>query len=282
MKCYRFQLVRVTSIQPNDKAKRYKIHWHIFNKISAENTLLCKLAFSDEAIFHLTGQMIEHTVTIWGTELPHNAIKCVRNSAMINGFCALSTTKIYGTFFFRWTNSYWRYAILKFLFYFFNRFMFDGCLDMLENWLMPQLGFPARWGASPFSPPCKAFPEHNFAWKMDWTWINGVAPKIAGPDTLRLFVWNSPRIESVCDQCLPPELNMLLNLSVSKCCKMCGWNWNTDLMCVELPVVRVWKTWVIPCHVTKCKVAAEFLILMKLGLFIGCYDINKIANYCAQ
>jgi hypothetical protein len=114
---------------------------------------------------------------------------------------------------------------------------------MLQNWPKPELqegfGFPAGWGTSSFLVWRKRFPGWEFARKMDWiSWIKGVAPSIARPDTLinifplgvhqglSLCATNSCHVKQIQNQNLT-----CCSISVPKCCKMCGWNYKNNLMC---------------------------------------------------
>ena len=78
--------------------------------------------FTDEATFHLSGKVNRHKVRIWGTENPREIEENVRDSPKLIVFGAVSSVKVYGHFFFAEPTvtgiSY---------------------LDMLENYLMPQL-----------------------------------------------------------------------------------------------------------------------------------------------
>jgi hypothetical protein len=52
-------------------------------------------------------------------------------------------------------------------------------------------------------------------------------------------------------------------------------------LCWFLESEKFWS-WVTPCQINRWKVAAEFFILMRLGLFIGWYDLSKNAKYCFE
>jgi hypothetical protein len=106
-----------------------------------DETFAERLIFSDEATFHVSGKVNRHNIRIWGTEKPCSVIEHQRDSPKVNVFCAMSAHKLYGPFFFIersvTANVY---------------------LDMLEQWLMPQLdtdstdyifqqdGAPPHWG----------------------------------------------------------------------------------------------------------------------------------------
>ena len=48
----------------------------------------------------MCGKVKRHNVRIWGTENPHATIEYVRDSPEVNVFCAVSSCKVYGPFFF--------------------------------------------------------------------------------------------------------------------------------------------------------------------------------------
>ena len=50
---------------------------------------LC-LVFSDEATFHFSGKVNRHSVRIWGTHHPHEAVEHQRDSPKVNVFCVVS------------------------------------------------------------------------------------------------------------------------------------------------------------------------------------------------
>ena len=81
-----------------------------------------RLIFCDEATFYISGKVNRHNVHIWGTEQPHAQIEHQRDSPKVNVFCAVSREKVHGPFFFTEATV-----------------TGDSFLDMLENWLLPQL-----------------------------------------------------------------------------------------------------------------------------------------------
>ena len=87
-----------------------------------ENDFVDKLIFCDEATFHISGKVNVHNVHIWGTEQPHAQTEHQRDSPKVNVFCAMSCEKVHGPFFFTEATV-----------------TGDSFLDMLENWLLPQL-----------------------------------------------------------------------------------------------------------------------------------------------
>jgi hypothetical protein len=77
---------------------------------------------SDVATFHISGKVNRHNVPIWGTEQTHAQIQHRRHSPKVNVFCAVSLKKVHGPFFSTEATV-----------------TGDPFLDMLENWLLPQL-----------------------------------------------------------------------------------------------------------------------------------------------
>lgn len=75
--------------------------------------------FSDEATFHLHGKVHRDNVHIKETENPHAAIQHIRDSPKRNIFCAISTKKVH--------------------FPSQSRVLGTSHLDMMEEWLMPQV-----------------------------------------------------------------------------------------------------------------------------------------------
>jgi len=63
-----------------------------------------------------------HNVRIWGTENPKSVVEAARDSPKVNFFCAVSTYKVYGPFFFS------EQTVTGIAF-----------LDVLTDWLLPQL-----------------------------------------------------------------------------------------------------------------------------------------------
>jgi hypothetical protein len=77
---------------------------------------------SDESAFHLSGKVNRHNVRIWGNENHCVIVEVERDSPKLNVFCAISANKVYEPFFFEEKTV----TIISYL-------------DMLENWLFPQL-----------------------------------------------------------------------------------------------------------------------------------------------
>jgi len=89
---------------------------------AVENDFVERLISCDEATFHISGKVNVHNVCIWGTEQPHTQIQHQRDSPKVNVFFAVSCKKVHGPFFFTEATV-----------------TGDSFLDILENWLLPQL-----------------------------------------------------------------------------------------------------------------------------------------------
>ena len=63
-------------------------------------TLTLKLIFSDECTFHVSGNVNCYHLRIWGTENPHSVVEYYQDSSKVNMFCAISSSCVYGPFFF--------------------------------------------------------------------------------------------------------------------------------------------------------------------------------------
>ncbi|GBO33616.1 hypothetical protein AVEN_64562-1 [Araneus ventricosus] len=120
MKLYVIQLVQ--QLKQEDYCKR--MNYATFMQESMEDeTMADRLIFSDESTFHMSGKVNRYNSQIWGTEKPSTVIEHDHASAKVNVFCAISSRKLYGPFFF-----------------FSERSVTSNVyLDMLEVWLMPQL-----------------------------------------------------------------------------------------------------------------------------------------------
>lgn len=119
MKSYRLQLLH--ALRDTDYAARASFCAD-FLTLMEEDGFAERLRYSDEAVFHLSGNVNRHNVRIWGTDNPHECVEHQRDSPKVNVFCAISPEKIYGPFFFL------EPTVTGHVF-----------LDMLQQWLLPQL-----------------------------------------------------------------------------------------------------------------------------------------------
>lgn len=119
MKPYCLQLHQALSEDDNNRRHEFCIQ---FQQLIEDEDRCSKLIFSDEATFHLSGKVNRPNVRVWGTENPRLVLQHVRDSPKVNVFCAMSCAKVYGPFFFAE-----------------NTVTGLSYLDMLTQWLMPQL-----------------------------------------------------------------------------------------------------------------------------------------------
>ncbi|GBM57625.1 hypothetical protein AVEN_225008-1 [Araneus ventricosus] len=97
MKPYVIQLVQ--QLKQEDYGKR--MNYATFMQESMEDeTMADRLSFSDESTFHISGKVNRYNSRIWGSEKPSTVIEHERDSAKVNVFCAISSRKLYGPFFF--------------------------------------------------------------------------------------------------------------------------------------------------------------------------------------
>lgn len=125
MKPYRLKLVQALS--EADKVKRIEFCEFVIEQMEKDQLFISKLVFSDEATFHINGKVNRHNCRIWGTENPRETIQHERDSPKVNVFCAISTNKVFGPFFFEGATV-----------------TGQTYLKMLQNWLFPQLEEEAR------------------------------------------------------------------------------------------------------------------------------------------
>ena len=72
VKGYRLQLLQ--ALNPQDH--NFRLHFCVnFQQRLEERGFAEKLLFSDEATFHVCGQVNRHNVRIWGTENPHATVE---------------------------------------------------------------------------------------------------------------------------------------------------------------------------------------------------------------
>jgi hypothetical protein len=108
------------ALKPDEKVKWYEFCIKMQADME-DDEFATRLIFSDEATFHLSGKVNCHNVRTWSTENPHATIEHQRDSLILNVFCAISQRKVYSPFFME------------------NMVTRISYLDMLTNWLFPQL-----------------------------------------------------------------------------------------------------------------------------------------------
>lgn len=121
LKMFPYKLQLLQSLNDGDKVKRFEFCSDL-QELQEEDGFYERLIFGDESTFHISGKVNRHNVRIWGTENPRESVEHERDSPKLNVFCAVSKKKVYGPFFFQ-------EATVR----------GNAYLDMLSEWLMPQL-----------------------------------------------------------------------------------------------------------------------------------------------
>jgi hypothetical protein len=93
LKAYKIQMLQ--ELKEQDFPKRVQFCETLLNHLNMNNLIM-----SDEATFHLTGDVNKHNCRIWASENPHTFYEQQRDSPKVTVWCAVSKNKIYGPFFF--------------------------------------------------------------------------------------------------------------------------------------------------------------------------------------
>ena len=118
-KPYRVQMVQ----QWSDENHRHRLHFcfQLQDLMSSDDHFLEKVQFSDEATFNVSGAVYRR-MSEYGDLKTHMAMWTINVTPKVNVFCAVSTQKVYGPFFFA------EETVTGMTY-----------LDTLQLWLMPQL-----------------------------------------------------------------------------------------------------------------------------------------------
>jgi hypothetical protein len=119
-KSYKYQLLQHATAQ--DKEVCHTFCYDFLSRHEDDKLLAAKIVFSDEATFHLLGNINAHNLGIWGSNNPHEVIEHTRDSPKLNVFCALAKQNVFGPFFFA------KHTVTGIMY-----------LDMLEEIFMPIL-----------------------------------------------------------------------------------------------------------------------------------------------
>ena len=121
LQMYPYRLMMLQHLRREDHTKH--LHFCVsFQDLCGDDNFLKTLRFSDEATFHVSWKANKQNILIWGTEKAHRIVENERDSPKTNVVCAISTSKVYGP-------------------YFFPDITVNGetFRNMLTTWLMPQL-----------------------------------------------------------------------------------------------------------------------------------------------
>jgi hypothetical protein len=172
LKCLVFKPYRIQMVQQlSDEDHRRQLDFclHLQDLMSSDDHFLEKVQFNDEVTFHFSSAVNRRNVRIWRSENQHAYVEHQRASPKVNVFCAISSQKVYGPFFFaEETVTGMTYP------------------DMLQLWLMPQLQniltFIFQQDGSPTHFHCEVFQCQNTV--LPGLWIG----RASGNDQL-LKVW---------------------------------------------------------------------------------------------
>ena len=80
------------------KPRREAFVKELIDHLDADHHFL--VAFTDEATFHISGKVNRHNCRIWGSKNPRVFTEHERDSSKVNVWCALTSKRIIGPFFF--------------------------------------------------------------------------------------------------------------------------------------------------------------------------------------
>lgn len=175
---YKIQMAQ--HLYPADEDRRKEFAMDMLARLDEDPSFLSNIVYSDEATFHVSGKVNRHNCRIWGSEKPHAVREHMRDSPKVNVWCGLFHDRVIGPFFFA------EQTISGIVY-----------LDMLENFVMPQLedlgenvifqhdGAPAHWSLLVRSFLDQTMPER-------WIGRNGPIPwPPRSPDItpLDFFLW---------------------------------------------------------------------------------------------
>jgi hypothetical protein len=90
----------VKQLSDEDDTRRLDFCLQLPDLMSSDDQFLEKVQFSDEVTFHVSGAVSSSQCQNMGSENPHAYVEHQRDSPKVNVFCAISSQKVYGPFFF--------------------------------------------------------------------------------------------------------------------------------------------------------------------------------------
>lgn len=119
LKPYKIQILQ--ALNDEDIDRRMEFSEQMLNRMNEDEDLLDRVMFTDEAIFTLNGGVNKQNVRYWSDENPHFYTEQALHAPKIVVWCGLWSRGIVGPFFFEGTVNGENY------------------LDMLKEWLIPQI-----------------------------------------------------------------------------------------------------------------------------------------------
>lgn len=100
LQLYAYKIQLLQELKPTDNEKRFEFATTILDKISANESFLNDVIFTDEATFHINGCVNRHNSRIWGDENPHVVFQKARDTPKVNVWCGVMKNRVLGPFFF--------------------------------------------------------------------------------------------------------------------------------------------------------------------------------------
>lgn len=135
-KAYKIQVLH--ELRHDDYAARSNFAHDMLSRLESDSDFLSKIVFTDEATFHISGQVNTHNCRIWATEKPDGIRENVRGSPKVNAWCGIARDRILGPHFFTGSTV-----------------TADAYLQLLDQHILPHIraheylqqdGAPPHWG----------------------------------------------------------------------------------------------------------------------------------------
>ena len=89
LRLYAYKVQMLQALQPNGMPRRKEFAVNMLERISKDEAFLKRVCFSDEATFHVSGNLNKHNIRIWGSENPHASRELQRDSPKVNVWCGI-------------------------------------------------------------------------------------------------------------------------------------------------------------------------------------------------
>jgi hypothetical protein len=132
-----YKLQHLHHIKPDDQRKRTDFTGEMLSRIKENDSYLDLMLFSDESTFHVCGKINRRNCRIWGSGNPHQLNEYERHAPKLNVWLGLHKHGVIDPFFFMESTV-----------------TGHSCLDMLENFVVPQItpGFIFQQDGAPPNP----------------------------------------------------------------------------------------------------------------------------------
>ena len=99
-----YKALMVQGLKSSDHPQRQEFCRWFNSKVERSEGFINNVIFSDEASFHLSGSVNRQNTRYWGIENPHTILESKRFSPHLNVWIAVSSTNIFGPYFFEEDN----------------------------------------------------------------------------------------------------------------------------------------------------------------------------------